>query len=47
LLLLRILNPGYVGVLFSDPVGPKVLGIAALLQIVGAAIIWNIVHIEV
>jgi tight adherence protein B len=47
LLLLRILNPGYVGVLFSDPVGPKVLGIAALLQIVGAAIIWKIVHIEV
>ena len=47
LLLLRIINPGYVGVLFSDPVGPKVLGIAALLQVIGAAIIWKIVHIEV
>jgi len=47
LILLRIVNPGYVGVLFSDPAGPEILGIAALLQIIGAAIIWKIVHIKV
>jgi len=47
LLALRIMNPGYVGVLFSDPVGPKILIGAATLQVIGAAIIWKIVHIEV
>jgi len=47
LIILRIVNPGYVGVLFSDPLGPDILGIAALLQVIGAAIIWKIVHIKV
>ncbi|MGD0956358.1 MAG: type II secretion system F family protein [Candidatus Acidiferrales bacterium] len=47
LILLRIVNPRYVGVLFNDPMGPEILGIAALLQIIGAAIMLKIVHIDV
>ena len=44
---LSILNPHYIGILFTDPKGPTVLMIAATLQIIGAAIIWKIIHIEV
>ncbi|MBI3670895.1 MAG: type II secretion system F family protein [Acidobacteria bacterium] len=47
LLFLRSANPNYVNVLFEDPWGPWILGGAALLQLVGSAIIWKIVHIEV
>jgi tight adherence protein B len=45
--LLGILNPHYVGVLFTDPWGPWVLGAAALLQVIGSAILWKIIHFEV
>jgi tight adherence protein B len=45
--LLGILNPHYVGVLFTDPWGPWVLGMAALLQVIGSAILWKIIHFEV
>jgi tight adherence protein B len=44
---LEVLNPSYVGVLFTDPVGPLVLGGAAAMQVVGSLILWRIVHIEV
>lgn len=44
---LSLLNPHYIGILFTDPKGPTVLMIAATLQIIGAAIIWKIIHIEV
>jgi tight adherence protein B len=47
LVVMRILNPSYVAVLFTDPVGPKLLGAAALMQVLGALVIWKIVHIEV
>jgi tight adherence protein B len=47
LIIMRFLNPGYIGVLFTDPVGPKLLAGAAALQIVGSVIIWKIVHIQV
>lgn len=47
MLALGILNPSYVRVLFEDPAGPYALGVAATLQIVGSAILWKIVHIEV
>ena len=46
-ILLEIVNPHYIGVLFTDPVGPFVLGVAAAMQIVGSLILWRIVHIEV
>jgi Flp pilus assembly protein TadB len=44
---MRTLNPSYVTVLFTDPLGPKLLGAAAFMQILGAVVIWKIVHIEV
>lgn len=47
MLVLRFMNPDYEGVLFTDPLGPVILGVAAGLQVVGAAILWKIVNIEV
>lgn len=47
LLLMRAANPSYVRVLFDDPLGPKILAGAAAMQVIGSAIIWKIVHIEV
>lgn len=47
LFLMRMLNPSYMQVLFEDPIGPKILGAAALMQVIGAAIIWKIVNIEI
>lgn len=44
---LGLLNPHYIGVLFTDPKGPTVLIVAAVLQIIGAALLWKIIHIEV
>jgi tight adherence protein B len=44
---LSIVNPHYIGVLFTDPKGPTVLITAAILQIIGAAFLWKIIHIEV
>jgi tight adherence protein B len=45
--MLAMINPHYIGVLFSDPVGPEVLAVAATLQVMGSAIIWKIIHFEV
>jgi tight adherence protein B len=47
LVLMRTTNPGYVNVLFEDPLGHKMLEGAAVLQIIGAGILWKIVQIEV
>jgi tight adherence protein B len=47
LLALTAVNPQYMRTLTEDPAGPKILGIAAALQIVGSAILWKIIHIEV
>ena len=47
ILLMRGVNPDYVNVLFTDPVGLYMLGGAALLQIVGSIFLWKIVNIEV
>lgn len=44
---LGIINPNYIGILFSDRVGLQVLAVAATLQIIGSAIIWKIIHFEV
>jgi tight adherence protein B len=41
------LNPEYIRVLFDDPIGPKVMALAGILQLVGSAIIWKIIHFEV
>jgi tight adherence protein B len=47
LLALTAVNPEYMKTLTEDPAGPKILGIAAALQIMGSAILWKIIHIEV
>jgi len=46
-LLLKILNPEYMRPLFEDPWGPWMIGIALILQLIGGAILWKIVNIEV
>lgn len=47
LMVMRFLNPEYVQVLWTDPIGPYILAAAAGLQIIGSLVIWKIVHIEV
>jgi tight adherence protein B len=47
LLALTAVNPQYMKTLTEDPAGPKILGIAAALQIIGSAILWKIIHIDV
>ena len=46
-LMLSVVNPDYIGVLFTDPAGPYILVAAAIMQVIGSAILWKIVHIEV
>jgi tight adherence protein B len=47
LIMLQVVNPQYVGVLFSDPLGPPMLAIACALQVLGSLLLWKIVNIEV
>ena len=41
------LNPKYVALLFSDPLGRKMLAFAAVMQLVGALVIRKIINIKV
>ena len=41
------LNPDYIMVLFRDPMGTKMLTVAAIMQVVGALVIRKIVNIKV
>jgi tight adherence protein B len=41
------LNPGYVMLLFSDPMGRKMLMVTGVLQVLGAIVIQKIVNIRV
>jgi Flp pilus assembly protein TadB len=34
-------------VLIEDPIGPKILWGAAIWQLIGSALMWKIIHIEV
>jgi tight adherence protein B len=47
LITMRVMNPAYINVLFEDPLGVKMLAGAGILQLIGAAFLWKIVHIEV
>jgi tight adherence protein B len=47
MMILSVLNPHYIGVLFTDPLGPIVLAVAAVMQLIGSAILWKIIHFEV
>jgi len=44
---LGIVNPSYLPVLYHDPIGPLILWGAAIWQIIGSALLWKIIHIEV
>jgi tight adherence protein B len=46
-LALGIVNPAYLPVLYHDPIGPVILWGAAIWQIIGSALLWKIIHIEV
>lgn len=46
-LVLRVLNPDYVNILFTDPAGPWMIGGAAFLQIMGSGLLWKVVNIRV
>jgi tight adherence protein B len=41
------LNPDYIKVLFTDPMGKKMLAVAVFMQILGALVIRKIVNIKV
>jgi tight adherence protein B len=47
MLILEVLNPEYMSVLFRDPLGPTILGLAAAAQVVGSLLLWKIVNIKV
>jgi tight adherence protein B len=47
MVVLEIINPRYIGVLFTDPQGPTILAIAGTLQVIGSVVLWKIIHIEV
>lgn len=44
---LGALNPHYISILFTDPKGPMILLGAGVLQIIGSAVMWKIIHFEV
>lgn len=47
LVILNGINPDYMRPLWEDPWGPYILGGAALLQVIGATILWKVVRIRV
>lgn len=47
MILLTAINPSYMSILFTDPKGPLVILIAAVLQVIGSAILWKIINFEV
>jgi tight adherence protein B len=47
MIVLNIISHEYMSVLFTDPLGPKILAIAAILQVIGSVILWRIMQIEV
>ena len=46
-LVLSIVNPKYLGVLFTDPIGRGMVGFAAILMVIGAIIIKKMIDIKV
>jgi tight adherence protein B len=46
-LALAVMNPKYLGVLFTDPIGRGMVGVAAVIMVLGAIIIKKMIHINV
>jgi tight adherence protein B len=46
-LAISVLNPKYLGVLFTDPIGRSMVGVAAVIMVTGALVIKKMIHIRV
>lgn len=46
-LAISVVNPSYLGVLFTDPMGKGMLGVAAVMMVTGAIVIKKMIHIKV
>jgi tight adherence protein B len=46
-LAISVLNPKYLGVLFTDPIGKNMVGIAAVMMVLGAITVKKMIHIKV
>jgi tight adherence protein B len=46
-LAISVVNPSYLGVLFTDPIGKGMLGVAAVMMVTGAIVIKKMIHIKV
>jgi tight adherence protein B len=46
-LAISVLNPKYLGVLFTDPIGRGMAGVAAVIMVIGALVIKKMIHIRV
>jgi tight adherence protein B len=46
-LALAVMNPKYLGVLFTDPLGIRMVGAAAVIMVIGALVIKKMIHIKV
>jgi tight adherence protein B len=46
-LMLWFLNPNYMRLLWTDPLGPYMIYVAVVMQVIGALLLWKIVNIEV
>jgi Flp pilus assembly protein TadB len=44
---LGAINPEYMKIIYTDPLGPRVLIMAGILQVLGALLLWRIINIEV
>jgi tight adherence protein B len=47
MLMMSLVNPGYIKPLFNDVWGPYVLALGATMQVIGSALLWKIVRIDV
>jgi tight adherence protein B len=45
--IIYLLNPAYMGILFTDPIGKLMLGTASVMQLIGFLWIRNIVNIDI
>jgi tight adherence protein B len=46
-LVLSLVNPNYLGVLFTDPIGKGMVGFIAVMMVTGALVIRKMIHIKV
>jgi tight adherence protein B len=47
MLMLEVINPHYMRIMFDDPAGTMILGVAVTMQLVGSMLLWKIIHFEV